>query len=222
MSMTTRHIIELETLSFVFAAAFLSAFLVWHNNKNFQEQFRASVPFNASNKIQTIISPMALNPAKNPIIKTETAEQISPDGTKKIIMKKTQNTDKTDTYVFTSTDGAGLGEKQLYTAKVENSETFDIPFNAWSPDNKYVFIIKNNNNALVFKATGEPVANSQPYFDVAQTFLEKGKKDTISEVTGWASETLLIVNTQTPENTKGPSYWFEVPSRAIIQLSSEF
>ena len=215
--MTIRHQIELETISFVILAAFISSFFVLRSNQNFQQQFHINFPIIAGNSTQNVITPIS-----NPVSKVDTASQISPDGTKMLIMKTTHNIDGTLTYVISAADGSGLNEKQLYTTKVKGSENMSVPFNAWSPDNKYLFVHKNGNDALVFRATGEPIASGQTYFDVGDLFREQNKKDMFSEATGWASETLLIVNTVKADNTKGSSYWFEVPSKAIIQLSSEF
>lgn len=214
--MTLRQI-EMETISFVLAAALISSFFVWHNNQNFQQQFHIAVPIMAGNSAQSVITPTS-----NPILKIDSASQISPDGEKMLIMKTTHNIDGTLTYIVSVSDGSGANEKQLYATKVKGSENMSVPFNAWSPDNKYLFIHKNANDALVFRTTGEPIASSQAYFDVADLFSQRNSKDTFKEATGWASPTLLIVNTVREDNTKGSSYWFEVPSKAIIQLASEF
>lgn len=215
--MTRRHQIELESVSFILIAIFSASFFVWKSNHNFQQQFYSDTPVIAENTFPKIVAPTL-----NPVLKIETSSQISPDGTRKLAMKKTHNTDGTLTYLFTVTDGTGSNEHEIYTTKSEGSENLNIPFNAWSPDDKYVFIQKNESDALVFKATGEPIIKDQEYFDVGDLFKEKIKNVTPTLVTGWASETLLIVNTQKEDATKGPSYWFEVPSKAIIQLSSAF
>ncbi|MBI2074444.1 MAG: hypothetical protein HYT83_01260 [Candidatus Levybacteria bacterium] len=215
--MTIRHQIEVETIFFVFVAAFLGAFFAWNSNKSFREQFRVSIPITDENKTQNVISPTV-----NPIIKVDTASQLSPDGTKKLVMKATHNNDGTVNYIFTTADQSGENQTLIYTVKLEGSENMNIPFNAWSPDNKYLFIIKNGNEALVFKATGEPVASDQAYYDVKDLYNKGERKDIFSETTGWASETLLIVNTVNQDGNKGSSYWFEVPSKAIIQLSTQF
>lgn len=209
--MTRRQQIKLATVFFIIIAIFLSSYFVWRNNQNFQNLSRASTP------PQKIIVP-----SLNPILKIETASQISPDGTKKLNMKKTHNSDGTSTFVFTVMDGTGGGEHALYTAKVQNQDNLSVHFNTWSPDNKYLFIQKNENGALVFKANGEPITDDQTYFDVGDLFTDKIKNVSPREVTGWASPTLLIVNTVKEDNTIGPSYWFEVPSKAILVLSSQF
>lgn len=215
--MTIRHQIELETVFSIIVAASLSSFFVWRSNQNYQTQFHVAVPVIAANNTQTAIAPIL-----DPVLKMDTASQVSPDGTKKLVMKTAHNTDGTLTYVFTTTDGSGTSEQQLYTATVKGSESMSIPFNTWSPDNRFLFIQKNGTQALVFKATGEPIAPGQAYFDVPDVFRERSINNTFHEATGWASPTLLIINTITADNSKGPSYWFEVPTKAIIQLSSQF
>ena len=208
--MTRRQQIKLATVSFIIIAIFLSSYFVWRSNQNFQNESRASTP------------PKIIVPSVNPILKIETASQISPDGTKNLKMKKIPDSDGSYAYVFTVTDGSGANEYALYTAKVQNPENLSIPFNTWSPDNKYLFIQKNENGALVFKANGEPIISGKTYYDVGEIFTDKIKNVSPSLVTGWASPTLLIVNTVKEDNIKGPSYWFEVPSKAIMQLSSQF
>ncbi len=215
--MTFRQQIKLVTVSFIIIAIFLSSYFVWRSNQNFQNESRAFTPIVSKGNIQKIIVPTV-----NPILKIETVSQISPDGTKKLKMKKIHDSDGTLNYVFTVMDGSGANEYALYTTKGQNPENLSIPFNTWSPDNKYLFIQKNDNGALVFKATGEPITSDQAYFDVGDLFTEKVKKVFPELVTGWASPTLLIVNTVKEDKTKGPSFWFEVPSKAIIQLSSQF
>jgi len=110
----------------------------------------------------------------------------------------------------------------LYTVTVPASEGMSIPFNTWSPDDKYVFIQKNNGDALVFSATGEDISEGQKYIGIKDIFNGTERADYYHETTGWASPTLLIVNTVRADNKKGSSYWFEIPSKAIIQLSSQF
>ncbi len=215
--MTVKHQIELEIISFIAVAALLGIFFVWRNNQVSRQQLHLAIPIVAENKTQTVIVPNS-----NPILKIDTASQISPDGTKKLIMKTAHNTNGTLTYVITTADGSGANNQQLYTAIVKGSENMSIPFNTWSPDNQYLFIQKNGNNALVFKASGGPIASGQAYFDVSELFKAQVKKDIFSRATGWASPTLLIINTITQDNTKGSSYWFEVPTKAIIQLANKF
>jgi hypothetical protein len=216
--MTRTHKIELETLSAVIVAALVSVFFVWHNSQNSQPKFyiASSMPGNASSPTPTV------TPSIMPTPQVSTTSQISPDGTKKVIMKVTHNADATQKYEFSTADGSGGNEQPLYTTTLSGSDSISIPFNTWSPDNKFLFLSKNTTDALVFNASGTPFANGDAFLDIADTFQQRAITNTIAAITGWASPTLIIVNTTTPNNTKGSSYWFEVPSKAIIQLSTQF
>lgn len=215
--MTARQKLSLEGIVFVSFAVFMGSFFVRRNNQHFQNILQASSPSSSGIKI-----PKVITPSLNPVSKIETAAQISPDGTKKLNMKKTSKTDGTSDYVFTVTDGSGENGHEIYTATLPTSESFSIPFNTWSPDDKYFFIQKNGTGALVFPAAGEPVNTDQKYLDTTEIFTDKIKTVTPKLVTGWASYALLIVNTVKEDGGTGPSYWFEVPSKTIIELSSQF
>ncbi|MDP1721833.1 MAG: hypothetical protein Q8L37_01350 [Candidatus Gottesmanbacteria bacterium] len=217
--MTTKHKIVIDVFICISAIILVSGYSVWRVNHSNSGQLSKVIV--AGNTIRTTVPIVP-----DPVSRIDTASQPTPDGTKKIVMEATHNNNGTLTYIFTSTDGSGNNVQPLFDAVVQASasasEGMNVPFNAWSPDNKYVFIQKNDGNALVFKATGEEIIPGQYYLDVKDVFNASGKKDTYHETTGWASPTLLIVNTFAPDNTKGSSYWFEVPSKAIIQLSSSF
>lgn len=212
-----KRIIEIESLSIITIAAAVSMVVVVYNNHKQQQNFSATSPVveNNSANAQTLPSP-------SPLPQTDLSSQISPDGTKKVLMKTTHNADGTLTYIVSTSDGSGNNEQQIYTTTLSGSESMHIPFNTWSPDNRYFFIIKNDKDVMVFRATGEVFANGEAYLDASDAFNARNTGYTLQEATGWASPTLIIINTTTSSNTKGPSYWFEVPSKAIIRLSTEF
>lgn len=214
--MTTKQKVSIDILICVSAIILVSGYSVWRVKRSDQ----LSKVIVAGNTVRTTVPVVS-----NPVLQTDIASQPTPDGKKKLLMEATHKKD-TSTYVFTTSDGSDGAIQPLFTevvqASASASEGMNIPFNSWSPDNKYLFIQKNDGDALVFKATGEEIVPGQHYLDVRDLFSAAGKKDTYHETTGWASPTLLIVNTTTPDNTKGSSYWFEVPSKAIIQLSSQF
>lgn len=113
----------------------------------------------------------------------------------------------------------------LFSEKLQSGETISIPFNTWSPDNKYFFLKRSSLNTtefLVFKATGESFSET-PYLNITELFLKKEFPYKIKEVTGWASNTYAVVQTINPETMQnGPSYWFNVYNGGFIQLSSSF
>lgn len=209
----TRRQIELETIFLVTLAAGISLFFVVRKN-NYQPQFSIASGVPSMSIQAEVVSP-----------KITVSSQISPDGTKKVIMKVTENSDNTKTYDFSTADENGANEQHVFTKILNLGESMSIPFNTWSPDDKYFFIQENlagDKSAFVFKATGEPFVGTEKYLDATDSFSKANTGNNFDIATGWASETLIIINTKKPDGEKGFSYWFEVPSKAIIQLSTEF
>lgn len=212
--MTTRHQIELESVFLISIVAAASLFFVVQRNNNYQPQF----------DIASGVSSMAVS---TEAISTEVivSSQVSPDGTKKIVMKATRNPDNTLTYDFSVSDGEGANEQYIFTNTVDSSKSMTIPFNTWSPDNKYFFIqenVGNNKNIFVFNTLGSQFEGAEAYLDATDLFKRANTGNNFDEATGWASESLIIINTKKENGKKGYSYWFEVPSKSIIQLSTEF
>lgn len=210
--MTTTHKIELESIFLISIVAAASLFFVVQSNNQ-----GLSVPAVLMN------SPLITIPATAP--KQNIFSQISPDGTKKVIMKIFSGNDNAKTYTFYTTDDSGINEQFIFEKTLDTTANMTIPFNTFSPDNKYFFIQKNSEagiSILAFQTSGEPFSGTEAYFDVTDLFKKKETGNNFKEATGWASESLIIINTAKGDGTKGPSYWFEIPSRAIIQLSTEF
>lgn len=215
--MQFKHLVEAEAISFISIAAVVSMVMVIHNNQNNQQKFHVLTPVVENNNAQA-----STLPTITPVPAEETTSQISPDGSKKIVLRTTHNTDGTLTFNISTTDDSGGNEQQVYTLTLPGTESMHIPFNTWSPNNRYFFLVKDNTDAMVFNASGASFANDQPFLDATDTFNQRATGNTFSEATGWASDTLVIINTTTPDNAKGPSYWFEVPSKAVIRLATEF
>ncbi|MDP2637816.1 MAG: hypothetical protein Q8P26_02035 [Candidatus Levybacteria bacterium] len=209
----TKRQLEVEAIFLISMAAAVSIFFVVYKNNNFSQQFNVLSPLPTQNEIEVVAPRIA------------TASQISPDGVKKVIMKVTENLNGTKTYDFSTADGDGLNEQHIFTKTLDSLNSITLPFNTWSPDDKYFFVqenLGNIKNVLVFKALGEQFSAEEDYLNATDSFIQKDTGNNFDTATGWASETLIIMNTTKPDNTKGPSYWFEVPSKAIIRLSTEF
>lgn len=210
---TVRRQIEFETFFLIAVAAGISIFFVTYKN-NYKPQLSVASGVPSAPIATEVISP-----------KVTLYSQISPDGTKKLIMKVTENSDDTKTYDFLTADENGTNELHIFTKTLTLEDSMTIPFNTWSPDDKYFFIQENSGNnksIFAFKATGEAFSDTEVYFNVTDLFKSKIIESNFDEATGWASETLIVINTKKSDGAKGLSYWFEIPSRAIIQLSTEF
>jgi len=211
---TVRRQVELETVFLITMAAAVSLFFVLYRNNNSQGQFNiiSSIPF-------VSVPAEAISP------QVSVASQISPDGTKKVIMKITENSDGTKTYDFSTSDENGTNKQYIFTKTLDSLSNMSVPFNTWSPDDKYFFIresIAGNKGILVFNGSGISFADAESYLEAVDIFNQKNTGNNFDEATGWASETLIIINTKKQDGSKGFSYWFEIPSKAIIPLSTEF
>jgi len=220
--MTIRHAIELDTLSLLAISAIAGIVFAAYLNHKPNTRYSFSLPVMQASQDSTPTP----TPSEAPVAPTaEVFSQVSPDGTKKLTMTVITNKDASKTYAFATSDVANTNQQSIYKITLPNTENMGIPFNTWSPDNAYVFLQQNmatSSGAIVMKANGEPIVEGQQYFDVAALFNAQNTGNTYQETTGWASGTLLIINTTQTDGAKGPSYWLEIPSKAIIQLSTPF
>jgi hypothetical protein len=160
-------------------------------------------------------------PLPTPIPREETFKHPSPDGKVQVELKAKYTSPQSTEYTVSTMDSDGSNSKVVYQT-ILSGVKFQIPFNSWSPDNRYFFIEKNTGEAYVFTRTGENITSSEQFFSVKDIFSTPDRVDRYDMTTGWASPTLLIIHTKNLDNSKGSSYWFEVPSQAIIQLSGDF
>lgn len=170
------------------------------------------------------MQPVQTSPTIPPPPPKETLSQVSPDGKKTLEMTVTTNPDAGKTYVVLVKEEAA-DPRVLSIMTLPKEESLSIPFNTWSPDDVYVFLHHTSvsgTEATVMRADGKPCTPTEQTINVTSLFTAKNTGNAYQETTGWASDTLLIVNTTTPAGAKGPSYWFEIPSKAIIRLSSQF
>ncbi|MBI3070140.1 MAG: hypothetical protein HYY87_02445 [Candidatus Levybacteria bacterium] len=164
----------------------------------------------------------SLNPPNPALIKPiaptpeiQNTEVHSPDGEMNLIMQAQKQSDGSATYSFIASDIAGKNNKILFEKTVGFGVSMEISYNSWSPDNKYVFLRENKVDSFdifIFKASAENFSNGEKYIDVMPRFAESKIKYVIKDITGWDSPTLLHVV------TSGPSYWFDITTRAFLQL----
>jgi hypothetical protein len=210
--MTFKRKLEFEVIFLIIIAVVVGIFLAVYRN-NYKPQFKVTP------------NPVSMQVAKKVIApKITVSSQISPDGTKKVIMRETENQDGAKNYDFSVLDIESASELPIST-QVVSSGDMRIPFNTWSPDDRYFFIDQyagSDKSVFVYKTDGAEFAPGAIFLDATDSFKKANTGNIFDEATGWASDTLIIVDTVKQDNSKGPSYWFEVPSKAIIQLSTEF
>ncbi len=217
--MTKSHRIEIESVMLLILAAGVGVTGALFMGYKPKLPTKIYLPVMQTNNVSSPI-PTPLN-----IPKPQVTTQFSPDGTKLLTQTVTTNKDLAKTFTYSTSDADGSNQRTIYTNSSGASATMSIPFNTWSPDDKYVFLAKNSfsgNEAVVLRADGQQITETDANFNVRTIFDAKNTGNVYDETTGWASETLLIINTTLQDGTKGPSYWLEIPSKAIIQLSTEF
>lgn len=214
--MTRTHVIEFESAALVTVAAFAGIMFAFLGNHNPKIRTTFNLP---------VVAPLeSPTPTAAPTPAPTTFSQVSPDGKKKVSMTVMQHSNTSKTYAFTVSDGDGANSQSLYSINLPLAEYMSIPFNTFSPDDKYLFLEHDTNSgteAFAFRANGDPMSTDATYYNVTQLYNARNFPNTYETTTGWASETLLIVDTKTPSGDV-QSYWFEVPSKAIIPLATQF
>ena len=135
------------------------------------------------------------------------SSQSSPDG--KFIVTLTHTAD-----VAT----VSIGSTAIFTHRMSPDTVVSLPFNTWSPNNKYLFIKEvgtSDTSYIVMSASGASPAN------VTEFFAESYPDLKLNDVTGWADGTLLVVN-YTSSAGKPASLWFDVTSHHFIPLAVYF
>jgi hypothetical protein len=148
----------------------------------------------------------------------------SPDGKMSLTLKQKKG-DGTVTYTFLITDGDTNNQKEIFFKTVSSGTVISVPNNTFSSDNKYVFFKEVGlgvSDYYVLNTSGAPVYKDIQSFNFSGLFAEKHKDDVITDATGWAGPTLVVVNTDKSDGGVGPSFWFDVASKSFIQLSNRF
>lgn len=213
---------ELETLFFIILASAIGLFAVFYMKS--PKHFNA-VPVVASLPTFITADPTPTPVITSPIPKITTMSWTSSDGVEKIIMQTTESLSVSTTYSFTVTNTTTNTTTPLFTQTIPGTSSMTIPFNVFSSDDSYLFLTQVKNGVtdyLVFKTSGQPFADGQNYLTITPLFSAYTSQYVITDVTGWASPTLLVINTKKQDGNMGPSFWLDVPSKSFIPLATLF
>lgn len=175
---------------------------------------------------QSLAAPLPgdITPILSPSTQPKEQSQIAPDG-KFTLWLSLRSVSQAETQYQLFVEDVQTSERNLvYTENFTDESKFFIPFNTWSPGNKFFFIKQvraDGEHFLVFNADGTAFEQG-PYLDITNFYKEAEIDFDLDDVTGWAAPTLLLVLTINKDMEKGPSYWFEVPSKKFIRLSTQF
>ena len=139
----------------------------------------------------------------------------SPDGKMSLIMK--ENGNDSIFYTFLLKDEEKGTSKQIFTKTASVGAVLTVPFNTFSPDNKYVFIKEAyaGKNSYILPLNGEEI-------NFSELFANKYEDYVITDVTGWGGVNLIVINTDKVGGGTGPSFWFDVTTKSFIRLANRF
>lgn len=210
---------ELETIFFIMIASVIGLYAIYFLRipKDYTNM-RVVTPLPS---FLTIATP---TPTVTPLPQPTNVSWNASDGKEKVNMQTIFNADTTKTYTFSTEDTTNNKETLVSTQTVGQDVTFAIPYNTFSSDDNYFFLTRitgDKKEYLVFKTNGEVFSDGSMYIAVTPLFTNYTSNYTISDVTGWADPTLMIVNVKDSNNNK-VSYWFDVSSKSFIPLSNYF
>lgn len=145
----------------------------------------------------------------------------SGDGMMKIVMTVKKLNSGDSNYKLKVINNSTKSESNLYETILNSSRELKVPFNSWSPDNKQLFLIEENGNQIdyfVFRSDGSVYSDGRSYLDINAYWEKSNRNSKISDVTGWAGQDLLVVNTTKMDGSSGPAFWFVTSSRSFMQL----
>jgi hypothetical protein len=147
----------------------------------------------------------------------------SPDGSKTLTLENNDNKGISEYSLFVSSEQET--KQKIFGKSEEASQSLEIPFNTWSPDNIYVFLKEKTSaqdNYLVFKSSGALFADGMQYVSIQELFKKKVPNYIIMDVTGWADNTLLIINAESQDDNGKVSFWFDIVNQSFMRLGTYF
>lgn len=153
----------------------------------------------------------------------KTAATTSPDG-KWVLTMKSEKGKESESFRFLIS-GPDVSSKEIFTKTLAPGSSLSVPANTFSPDDKYFFlkeVTPLGTGYLVFTTSGGPIRGGSQSLDFAPLFSAKYGNYEITDATGWGGVNLIVFNTDKIGGGPGPSFWFEVPSGAFIQLANRF
>ena len=147
----------------------------------------------------------------------------SSDGKITLEMNGKKGTETTTWSLTASQEGAVA--KRIWSEALPHDTTMSIPFNAVSPDYKYLFLKQqgpDKTRYLVLTTSGAPLTQESPTIEFAESFGAKYPEYKITEATGWGGTNLIVFNTDKIDGGTGPSFWFDLSGHSFIRLSNRF
>lgn len=150
---------------------------------------------------------------------------ISPDGKYTLTMDtKEVGSDNIEQKFYISSDTM-VEIVELNTDDLLKGGIITIPFNTFSPDNKFIFLMQTVSEKaeyFVLRTDGEKILGDKYAFRLIEPFNKRYPDLKVTDVTGWGGLNLIVVNTDQIEGGTGPSFWFDLSNFSFIRLSHRF
>lgn len=148
----------------------------------------------------------------------------SPDG-KLILTVKEKRMDNSVNYIFSIITKADKTNKIIYTSTLPQGTSLSVLFNTFSPDGKFILLKETKATGisfLVLSANKELPDSNKEIINLSNLFNDKYSDYNITEVTGWAGTSLIVMNSDKKTGGVGPSFWYDVSNNSFIKLSTRF
>ena len=129
------------------------------------------------------------------------------------------------TQTFSMTNEADKTTAVIYTKESAKENVITVPYNSFSPDDKYIFLEYPSGGKLihiVLRTDGLDIKTDNKFVEIESSFSQKNPDYKITEVTGWGGINLIVFNTNNKDGELGPSWWYDVTSFSFILLSTRF
>lgn len=192
----------------VLATIFIGGLVLWSGFK---------ISHNTEN-----INDKAAEVTPNPDL-TDTMEYPAPDGKMSLtVVNKPDGETIKQTFTVKNTKEAK--EINLYQETVTKDNIITVPFNTFSPDDKYIFLKRGKEKPeyFVLRTDTQDLVNKQKTVNIVETFDKKYQDLVVSDVTGWGGINLIVVNSDTMDGKTGPSFWFDMSNLSFIRLTNRF
>ncbi len=151
--------------------------------------------------------------------------EISSDGSRKAMLKILDTGQNVRDFALYTQDESGSDTNLVYSKRLYGDSGILLPFNMWSPDNRYFFIKEytpEDVSIKVFNSDGGLFMDGRSYLDLVEDFESGDYGFVFQEATGWGGYNLIVFNSENEKKEQGPSFWYELPGRSVIRLSTLF
>ncbi len=172
-----------------------------------------------------VTSNYALEAKSKEPAKETTVDYLAPNGKATLTMKNGKEVKGVFTQTFYITSEEDKKPVKIFERDSSSDNLISVHHNTFSPDNKFIFLKSEDSGKtqyIVMRTDGKDIKEGSQNVEIVSLFSEKHPDFVITDVTGWGSYSLIVVNTDTKDGKLGPSWWFDLSNFSFIRLSTRF